>query len=311
MRGLPAHERILSIQLSLVKRAANLTSKGQLMSFQYMPVYTGDYLRDTQHLSCSEHGIYLKFLMHCWDQKGPLPSDERKQAGICNARSGDEIEAMRRVICEFFVQMTDGWYNKRMQKEIEKAENLSRSFSEAGKKGYETRSKNIQARPMPGLSQVDARPMPGLSQVDASASTIDHRPYTNPNPIPDLSPKTNPLLTTNDRGDTWVGDSSAKTAEKSKRATRLPEDWFLPKAWGDWAMQNGKSRREVEEEADKFRDHWLAKAGKDASKLDWFATWRNWIRNSKAQFRGKPKRDDAKDIEDFINIIKGTNSERT
>ena len=103
-----------------------------IMSFQYMPLYTGDYLRDTRHLSCSEHGIFLNFLMHCWDQKGPLPSDERKQAGICNARSGDEIEAMRRVLDEFFIWMDDGLYNKRMSEEITKAEMVSVNNSKAG-----------------------------------------------------------------------------------------------------------------------------------------------------------------------------------
>lgn len=113
------------------------------MSFAYLPLYTGDYLRDTQHLSCSEHGIYLKFLMHYWDQKGPIPLDERKQQGVCNARSGDEIEAMRRVRNEFFVQMDDGWYNTRMQLEIERAENISKARSEAGTLGYEARAKQL------------------------------------------------------------------------------------------------------------------------------------------------------------------------
>ena len=63
------------------------------MSFAYLPLFTGDYIRDTQHLSCSEHGIFLKLLMHCWDQKGAAPLDERKLCGIVNARSSDEIEA--------------------------------------------------------------------------------------------------------------------------------------------------------------------------------------------------------------------------
>lgn len=36
-------------------------------------------------------------------------------------------------------------------------------------------------------------------------------------------------------------------------------------------------------EADKFRDYWTAKAGKDAAKLDWLATWRNWCRNAAAR----------------------------
>jgi hypothetical protein len=30
-----------------------------------------------------------------------------------------------------------------------------------------------------------------------------------------------------------------------------------------------------------FRDYWIAKAGKEGIKLDWLATWRNWVRNQK------------------------------
>lgn len=102
------------------------------MSFAFMALYTGDYLRDTRHLSMAEHGCYLLLLMHCWDQRGPLPKDERKLIGICNARSSDEIEAMRRVVSEFFVEMTDGLYNPRMQKEIERAEAISGKRRVAG-----------------------------------------------------------------------------------------------------------------------------------------------------------------------------------
>jgi len=41
---------------------------------------------------------------------------------------------------------------------------------------------------------------------------------------------------------------------------------------------------------DRFRDHWAAKPGKDGVKLDWLATWRNWVRGQYAQPqpRGSP-----------------------
>ena len=39
----------------------------------------------------------------------------------------------------------------------------------------------------------------------------------------------------------------------------------------------------VRTEAAKFRDHWVAKAGRDATKTDWLATWRNWCRSDIAQ----------------------------
>ena len=62
-----------------------------------------------------------------------------------------------------------------------------------------------------------------------------------------------------------------------KRGTRLPEDWQLPKAWGEEAVAEGWSAETVRLEARTFRNYWAAKAGKDATKLDWRATWDNWL----------------------------------
>ena len=36
----------------------------------------------------------------------------------------------------------------------------------------------------------------------------------------------------------------------------------------------------VRAEAAKFADYWHAKAGKDATKADWSATWRTWCRKA-------------------------------
>ena len=63
----------------------------------------------------------------------------------------------------------------------------------------------------------------------------------------------------------------------------MSADWGLPKAWGDWALAElpGWSPETVRIEAAKFGDYWHAKTGKDATKADWAATWRNWCRNAK------------------------------
>lgn len=74
--------------------------------------------------------------------------------------------------------------------------------------------------------------------------------------------------------------------ETSKRGTRLPKDWALSKPLGDWAVEKGLPPSAVREEAAKFRDYWIGKAGSAGVKLDWPATWRNWVRKAIAD-RGK------------------------
>lgn len=75
---------------------------------------------------------------------------------------------------------------------------------------------------------------------------------------------------------------SSSTIPETKRASRLSTDWVLPSAWGRWAISQGHSEATIRLEADKFRDFWCSKSGTDATKLDWEATWRNWMRNSRS-----------------------------
>ena len=105
------------------------------MGFAYLALYTGDYLRDTRPLDTCEHGAYLLMLIYCWDQRGPLPLDEKKIAGICGARSPAQIKAVRRVLGEFFVKTANGYYNRRMQLEVERSLVLAVKRKAAGLKG--------------------------------------------------------------------------------------------------------------------------------------------------------------------------------
>jgi hypothetical protein len=68
------------------------------------------------------------------------------------------------------------------------------------------------------------------------------------------------------------------STEPQKRARRLADDWALPASWGRWALNEGYSEATIRLQADTFSDFWRAKGGKDAAKLDWEATWRNWMR---------------------------------
>lgn len=76
----------------------------------------------------------------------------------------------------------------------------------------------------------------------------------------------------------------------SPRGTRLPEDWVLPKQWGEWALsETSLTAPAVRLEAAKFGDYWRAKAGREAVKLDWQATWRNWVRTAADRAQGSAK----------------------
>jgi hypothetical protein len=65
------------------------------------------------------------------------------------------------------------------------------------------------------------------------------------------------------------------------RGSRLPPD-FPTNELKEWAAAKRADLSPVEE-SDKFCDYWTAKAGKEGVKLDWAATWRNWVRNANAQ----------------------------
>lgn len=72
---------------------------------------------------------------------------------------------------------------------------------------------------------------------------------------------------------------------RSPRGTRLPDGWSLTSELagiGRAARANAKLPPvDLQLEADRFADFWRSKSGRDATKLDWTAAWRNWVRNAK------------------------------
>lgn len=117
--------------------------------------------------------------------------------------------------------------------------------SVGGKKGAERRWKNKVSDSLPmGI------PMP--TQCDPNAN---QEPITN-------NQKNN------------IGVAKATKAKRLDK-TELPQDWE------DFCKTN---RPDLQPQAvfDQFRDYWIAQGGQKGAKLDWFATWRNWVRNQKA-----------------------------
>ena len=79
-----------------------------------------------------------------------------------------------------------------------------------------------------------------------------------------------------------ASDKPSRTINTTLRGARLPNDFAVPDDWIEWAMaERSWARADAKAEADAFCDYWQAKAGKDAARLDWHKTWRNWVRNSR------------------------------
>lgn len=111
------------------------------------------------------------------------------------------------------------------------------------------------------------------------------------------------LTTSNTRasGERGVG------REKSSRGSRLPKSWTIPAEWGRWTTDNFDVRPStVRKEAEKFRDYWIAQPAAKGVKLEWFATWRNWIRKA---YAGK-EREGFSDSADLLSIEPESENER-
>jgi hypothetical protein len=90
--------------------------------------------------------------------------------------------------------------------------------------------------------------------------------------------------------------ANAVVERPRKRASRLPEGWYPPK---DVITQMEAECPTVDFRVEhrKFIDYWMAKSGKDATKNDWNATWRNWIRRASEHHARAPA--DASNVSAF------------
>jgi uncharacterized protein YdaU (DUF1376 family) len=104
------------------------------MNRPWMPLYIGDYLGDTGHLTTTQHGAYLLLMMQYW-RKGGLPDDDKQLSKITKMPLKIWVE-YRPVIQDFFHEVDgDPWRHKRIDREIQKMVALSEKRAIAGQKG--------------------------------------------------------------------------------------------------------------------------------------------------------------------------------
>jgi hypothetical protein len=78
-----------------------------------------------------------------------------------------------------------------------------------------------------------------------------------------------------------VDTDTDKKQNRNKLGSRLAQDFIFPSDWLVFCKQERPDLQPVQT-FEKFKDYWIAQAGQKGVKLDWFATWRNWVRNTNA-----------------------------
>lgn len=92
----------------------------------WMPLYIGDYLADTSHLTAEQHGVYLLLLMAMWRSGGKLPNDDQQFASIARV-TPRRWRAMKVTILAFFSVSDHYVFQARLVEEYEHAWKVWRS----------------------------------------------------------------------------------------------------------------------------------------------------------------------------------------
>lgn len=144
--------------------------------------------------------------------------------------------------------------------------------------------------------------LPDIPEVDASENITktmacdEGKPLTeNPEvvkPLPENPVTGNPgsilKKQTTELTNTPIGSPNEKNAEeipdevveeKPAIGKRLPDDWQPNEYLLSWASENLiLTTEQLKSETENFRDYWFAETGRKATKKDWNAAWRYWVR---------------------------------
>ena len=212
-----------------------------------MRMWIADYLGDTRNLNTTEHGAYLLLIFAYWENEGALIDDDKRLARIAGM-THKQWMAARPTLEEFFDIGGGRWSHKRIERELELV-----------------RTKSEQAR-----DAVNSRRDRSTS-VGTSVGTNDQRTINGNSTSSDIRVQSSEKNSGEERA-----AAASPPAQAGAKGTRLDPNWTLPDEWVELAEAAGIASQRIPTVATKFANYWHAKAGKDATKRDWRATWQNW-----------------------------------
>ena len=100
-------------------------------------------------------------------------------------------------------------------------------------------------------------------------------------PTSDLPTEAEPTEANPDPKNTTPKNTPAKAGETARaRATRIPEPFIVTAEMWAWSRDEGHEQEWARQQTIRFVDYWRGASGQNARKMDWPATWRNWLRRS-------------------------------
>lgn len=193
----------------------------------------------------SDGAFRLLVTMWCWCSRhltdGLIPGPTWLKRGTLKSRGELVAAGLVDLTDDGQVRMHDYTDHQRTAEEVRQLQEARR---DAGRKG--------------GLAKAK-----GVANAKASAK------QTRSKSVPET--ETDTELLTN------VSSLGARIPRSNGRATRIPDPWVVDEAMKDWALERDMQPQWVMKHTERFVNYWTAKPGRDGTKTDWRATWRNWL----------------------------------
>ncbi|CAB4164248.1 Protein of unknown function DUF1376 [uncultured Caudovirales phage] len=227
---------------------------------EWYPFYPALYRADTMHLTAEQDGIYRRLIDHYMETRQPLPDNDLALARIASVPA-ELWQLHSATIRAFFRPSKSGFlHHKRCNTELERQDARNRLQTEKAKNGAKVRWEKYKEK------QEDICPEHATSIAQAMPNYARGEERRGEDKIKEV------LLDT------------PRPAKADPKGTRISSDWILTPELEQWAEEHLQSinlssdEGDIQRQADKFKDYWLAASGAKARKVDWLATWKNWIR---------------------------------
>lgn len=151
----------------------------------FMPLFVGDYLADTTHLTCTEHGAYILLLMSMWRAGGALPDDPGKLARFARCSTGQWARISDTILA--FFDRADGVISHgRLVREMAKHAVAVEQRRQAASNGGKAKALKNKDTGLPGASSPLCQPEPEPEKKEISEAKASSPRTASPSGFPEF-----------------------------------------------------------------------------------------------------------------------------